>query len=110
MQRWGLLLAATAMGLAASAHAQEADVAPTSGSKPAAAIIPTPVANSDVAPYYASHPGLLLWLKDADSRAAAAKLAEVLEHAPIDGLAEGPALASSAADVRSRMGRRRTTR
>ncbi len=95
MQRWGLLLAATAMGLAASAHAQDADVAPTAGLKPAVAIIPTPVADSDVAPYYAAHPGLLLWLKDADSRAAAASLAEVLKRAPIDGLAEGPALASS---------------
>jgi murein L,D-transpeptidase YcbB/YkuD len=83
------------MGLAASAHAQDADVAPTSGVKPAVAIIPTPAADSDVAPYYASHPGFLLWLKDADSRAAAAKLAEVLKRAPIDGFAEGPALASS---------------
>ncbi|MFL6737153.1 MAG: L,D-transpeptidase family protein [Sphingomonas sp.] len=95
MQRWVLLVAATAMGLAARANAQEADVAPTAAVKPTVAISPTPVADSDVAPYYASHPGFLMWLKDADSRAAAAKLTQILKRAPIDGFAEGPALASS---------------
>ena len=49
---------------------------------------------SNVAPFYAAHPGLLLWLGGADGRAAAAKLAAILKRAPIDGLADGPALAA----------------
>jgi murein L,D-transpeptidase YcbB/YkuD len=83
------------MGAAAPALAQEADVAPAPASAPVVAATPAPVASSDVAPFYAAHPATLVWLKDADTRAAAAKLVEVLKRAPIDGLAEGPVLASS---------------
>ena len=90
--RWGVFLAAIA--LAAPVQAQDADVAPAAVAKPVAAA-PAPVADHDVAPFYAARPGTLVWLKDADSRAAAAKLVTILKRAPIDGLAEGPALASS---------------
>ena len=90
--RWGVFLAAIA--LAAPVQAQDADVAPAAVAKPVAAT-PAPVADHDVAPFYAARPGTLVWLKDADSRAAAAKLVTILKRAPIDGLAEGPALASS---------------
>ena len=83
------------IGVAAPAWAQE-DVAPA---KPPAVVpavaMPAAVADSNVAPFYAAHPGTLLWLKDADSRAAAAKLEQILKSAPIDGFAEGPALATS---------------
>lgn len=94
MQRWTYLLAAAAIGAATPALAQDADVAPVAAPKPP----PTPpivVADSDVSPFYAGHPGTLVWLRDADSRAAAAKLVDILKRAPIDGLSDGPVLASS---------------
>ncbi|HVU30813.1 MAG TPA: L,D-transpeptidase family protein [Sphingomicrobium sp.] len=94
MKRWRFMLAATAIGLAASAGAQEADVAPVPAVK-SVAVIPAPAADSNVAPFYASRPGLLLWLKDAESRAAAEKLENVLKRAPIDGFGQGPALAAT---------------
>jgi hypothetical protein len=91
--RWALLLAAVAF--AAPVHAQDADVAPAPVAKPAAETAPASIPDSDVAPFYAAHPGTLIWLRDADRRAAATKLIDVLKRAPIDGLADGPALASS---------------
>ncbi len=91
--RWGLLLASATL-LAAPAFAQEADVAPVAVAKPAA-LAPAPAPDSNVAPFYGAHPGTLVWLRDADSRAAAAKLAGILKRAPIDGLADGPVLAAS---------------
>lgn len=95
MRRWGYLLVATAIGVAAPAQAQDADVAPTAVAKPPAALPAAPVADSNVAPFYAAHPATLVWLRDGDSRAAAAKLVEILKRAPVDGLADGPAIASS---------------
>jgi L,D-transpeptidase YcbB len=96
MRAWALWVSAAAMGAAAPALAQDADVAPAAPvSTPAAAPAAAPAVSSDVAPFYAAHPATLVWLKDADTRAAAAKLVEVLKRAPIDGLADGPALASS---------------
>ena len=91
MRRWGLLLAAVA--LAAPARAQEADVAPTLVAKPAPAVPALPPPDSNVAPFYASHPGALVWLRDGDSRAGAARLVELLKHSAVDGFAAGPALA-----------------
>lgn len=91
--RWALLLAAVVF--AAPVHAQDSDVAPTPVAKPVIATAPAPAPDSDVAPFYAAHPGMLIWLRDADSRAAATKLVDVLKRAPIDGLADGPTLASS---------------
>lgn len=92
MRRWGMFLAAVA--IAAPVQAQD-DVAPAAVATPAIAAAPAVVADSNVAPFYAAHPGTLVWLRDSDSRAAAAKLVTILKRAPIDGLAEGPALASS---------------
>jgi lipoprotein-anchoring transpeptidase ErfK/SrfK len=45
--------------------------------------------------YFYDRSGAPIWLRDDGGRQAAAKLAEVLDRAPIDGLAEGPALAAS---------------
>src|ERR1043165_2662866 len=95
MSRWNLLLTAALLGLGTAGFAQDADVAPTTAVKPVVAVLPTPVADSDVAPFYAAPPGLLVWLRDETTRAGATKLVEVLKRAPIDGFAIGPALASS---------------
>ena len=73
-----------AAALAAPLHAQGAmteTVAPA-------------VAGSAVEAFYSSHPGTLLWFRDADSRAAAARLPALLRQAPLDGLADGPVLAA----------------
>lgn len=94
MQRLTFLLAAAAIGIAAPAFAQDADVAPVGAPKPPPTA-PVVIADSDVSPFYAAHPGTLVWLRDADSRAAATKLVSILKRAPIDGLADGPVLASS---------------
>ncbi|HEY4070220.1 MAG TPA: L,D-transpeptidase family protein [Sphingomicrobium sp.] len=94
MLRWSLGLAA-AIGAATPALAQDADVAPARPVVPAVAEVPAPVVDSSVAPFYAAHPGALVWFRDAGSRAAVTKLVDLLKHAPIDGLADGPNLASS---------------
>ena len=91
--RWGVLLAAAAF--AGPVQAQDADVAPAKIVAPVQTVAPLAPADSDVAPFYAALPGTLVWLRDASSRAAATKLAAHLKDAPIDGLAEGPALAAS---------------
>jgi murein L,D-transpeptidase YcbB/YkuD len=83
------------LGLAAPAAAQDTDVAPVGAAKLATAQAPAPVADSNVAPFYAAHPATLIWLRDADTKAAATKLVDILKRAPIDGLADGPALASA---------------
>jgi L,D-transpeptidase YcbB len=95
MRAWVLWLAATAIGAAAPGQAQDADVAPTPIGKPVVAEAPAPPPDSNVAPFYAAHPGTLVWLRDGNTRAAAAKLVEILKRAPIDGLADGPQLAAT---------------
>ena len=88
-------VAMTASLLAASA-AYGQDVAPAKISTVAqAAIVPAPVADTNVDPFYASRPGQLIWLKSADSRAAAVKLPDILRRATVDGLTDGPALAAT---------------
>jgi murein L,D-transpeptidase YcbB/YkuD len=94
MKRSTLLLAA-AIGWCAPLYAQDVDVAPALPATSLTHEAPAPAADSSVAPFYAGHPGTLLWLRDADSKAAAAKLVDILKRAPIDGLADGPVLASS---------------
>ncbi|HEY8592955.1 MAG TPA: L,D-transpeptidase family protein [Sphingomicrobium sp.] len=90
MLRWSLVVAAA---LSASAHAQ--DVAPLAvPAQPAARIVATPP-DSNVARFYAARPATLIWLRDATSRAAASRLAEILKRAPADGVADGPMLAAS---------------
>lgn len=83
------------IGVSAPVDAQDADIAPVAVAKPLSLPAAVPVASSDVAPFYAARPGTLLWLRDAAGRAAASKLVDVLKRASIDGLAEGPQLASS---------------
>jgi murein L,D-transpeptidase YcbB/YkuD len=83
------------LALAGPLQAQDADVAPAAVAAPVAAPAPAPVATSDVQPFYAAHPGTLVWLRDLDTRAAATRLVDILKRAPIDGLVQGPALASS---------------
>lgn len=95
--RWGLVLA-SAVVFAAPLKAQEADIAPAPAppvSAPMPILAPSVPAGSDVAPFYAARPGNLVWLRSPESRAAVAKLAEILKRAPIDGFADGPALAAS---------------
>ncbi len=94
MVRWTLLLAAS-LGAAAPAIAQDADVAPSTAPKPVITLVPTPAADSNVAPFYATRAGALIWFRDPGSRAAVTKLVDVLKNSAIDGFAEGPALASS---------------
>ena len=94
MLRWTILVAAS-VGAAAPALAQDADVAPTTPAQPVIAAVPAPVADSNVAPFYAARAGAPIWFRDADSRAAATKLVDILKRSDIDGFAAGPALASS---------------
>ena len=86
-----------AVALAGPLQAQDADVAPVAPVAPITApAVPTaPVSACDVQPFYAARPATLVWLRDADTRAAASRLVEILKRAPADGLAEGPILASS---------------
>lgn len=70
-------------------------MAPVSTQKPASPLPVQPTVDSDVAPFYAAHPGALLWLRDPESRAATSRLIDILKRAPIDGLANGPSLAAS---------------
>ena len=93
--RWAFLGTAVAIGVSAPVQAQDSDVAPTVAVKPAVAVAPMPAADSNVAPFYSAHPGTLVWLRDEGTRAAAAKLVPILKRAPIDGLGDGPKLASS---------------
>ncbi|MEO7277425.1 MAG: L,D-transpeptidase family protein [Sphingomicrobium sp.] len=85
-----------ASAIAASAPAAAQDAAPA---RPVVAVASpvaaAPVADFNVEPYYAARPGALVWLGTAEGRAAAAKLPQILRRAPIDGLADGPALAAS---------------
>jgi L,D-transpeptidase YcbB len=90
--RWAMLLAAGVF--AAPLQAQDADVAPASVAAPAIAPQPA-VADSNVAPFYAAHPATLIWLRDADSRAAGSRLVEILKCSTIDGFADGPTLAGT---------------
>ena len=81
----GMLWLAGALTMAMPAHAQA----------PAQDATPAIVADLAIDSFYASRPGALVWFRDADSRAAAAKLPALLRNAPVDGLAEGPVLAAS---------------
>lgn len=44
--------------------------------------------------YFYERSGTPIWLRDDAGRQAAAKVAEILDRAPIDGLAEGPVMAA----------------
>lgn len=83
-----------ALAFAAPALARKKPAPPT---PPAAPIIPQ-VHSGDAgvdAFYYYQRKGAPLWLASEDGRLAAQRIAVILRRAPIDGLAEGPVLASS---------------
>jgi murein L,D-transpeptidase YcbB/YkuD len=92
VRRWAYAIAAVGLA-AAPVHAQ--DVAPEPMKTPALAIAPEAAPDSGVEPFYAAHPDTLVWLRDVETRAGAAKLAELLKNSAIDGFAEGSALAAS---------------
>ncbi len=56
---------------------------------------PVTLADSAVDAFYAARGGAALWLRDADSRAAAERIVSRLRHADLDGFAEGPQTASA---------------
>ncbi len=85
-------LAGVAMAASASADARKKPPPPP----PPAPVIPQ-VRTGDAAVdayYFYDRAGAPIWTRDAASRQAAARVAEILRRAPIDGLAEGPALAA----------------
>lgn len=94
----GRFLAIAAAGLALCvAGPAEARKKPPPVPVPAAPVIPQ-VKTGDSAVdafYYYDRAGAPVWLASEAGRQAATKIAEILKRAPIDGLAEGPALAAT---------------
>jgi murein L,D-transpeptidase YcbB/YkuD len=90
MRKWDWLVAA-AVALPSGAAAQDVAPAPVIAPQPLSA---PAIVDSSVEPFYATRPGLLVWLRDADSRAAAARLVEILKRASVDGFADGPSQAA----------------
>ena len=90
---WLVAASGLALGLAAPAEARKKPPPPP----PPAPVIPQ-VKSGDAgvdAFYFYDRAGAPLWLAGDTGRQAAAKVAEILDRAPIDGLAEGPALAAA---------------
>ena len=69
---------------------------------PGAAIQLSPSAAQAVDSFYASRGGSPLWLRSGAESAAARELIGILDRAPVDGLASGPALAAQAQALISR--------
>jgi len=69
---------------------------------PGAAIQLSPSAAQAVDSFYASRGGAPLWLRSGADSTAARELIGILDRAPIDGLASGPALAAQAQALISR--------
>lgn len=95
MVRLSILGVVGAIGMAAPVGAQSLDLAPVPAPTTSSATPPAPAPDSSVDAFYASHPGTLLWLRDADSRAAATRLAALLKDAALDGVDNGAELASA---------------
>ena len=95
MRRCISLLTAFLVTAALPAYAQEADIAPARPAARPLVVAATTPADSNVAPFYATHPGSLVWLRDGSTRAATAKLVEILRRASVDGFSAGPNLATS---------------
>lgn len=92
MSRYSILLLAVAAST--PVQAQETDVGP-----PRAIVSPAPppattAIDDNVAPFYAAHPGTLIWLRSTDTRSAASRLIDILQRSPVDGLSDGPVLAA----------------
>src|SRR5690348_4083761 len=69
---------------------------------PGAAIQVSPSAAQAVDAFYASRGGAPLWLRGGAESSAARELIGILDRAPIDGLASGPALAVQAQELITR--------
>lgn len=96
MAKFRFALAFSTVAAFAVAPAAGQDVAPTAIRVAAPTVAaPLPPADFNVDPFYASRPGTLIWLRNEDSRAVAAKLPDILRRAAVDGLADGPALAAA---------------
>ena len=104
--RLSAVTAWAALALAAPAYAQEQGVAPATDVAPtkAAPSAPAPLMpaaeplvliDSSVDAFYAVRGGAPVWLRDADARLAAGKLATLLRNAELDGLTSGPELAAA---------------
>ena len=87
---------AALLGLAAPVSAA------TSPELPGAAVQVSPSAAQAVNSFYASRHGAPLWLRGGADNSAAQTLIGLLERAPLDGLASGPALAAQARTLLSR--------
>jgi murein L,D-transpeptidase YcbB/YkuD len=75
--------------------------AATSPELPGAALV-SPSATQAVNAFYASRGGAPLWLRSGADSGAARSLIAILQRAPIDGLAAGPALAAQAQSLMAR--------
>lgn len=108
MKQGRFLALATGVAIlsAVPATAQD-DVAPAPPA-PAQSLAPAPVSVPSLGPsaaalaarisvdaYYSAHANQLIWLRDATTRSAAVKLPAILRRAPLDGLTDGPSLATS---------------
>ena len=87
--RQGLFRMAGVLGAASLAlplHAQGVSPQPALAPAPApAAAAPALPAASPIDAFYSSRPGVLVWFRDADTRAAAAKLPQLLRRSPVPG-------------------------
>ena len=73
-----------------------------SPSLPTQSSISNPSANQAVSAFYASRSGAPLWLRSGADSSAARDFIGILERAPLDGLASGPALAAEAQALMAR--------
>ena len=90
---WAVAAAGLALCVAGPADARKKPPPPP----PPAPVIPQ-VQSGDAgvdAFYFYDRAGAPVWLRDEAGRQAAAKVAEILDRAPIDGLTEGPTLAAA---------------
>lgn len=87
-----LLLTSCALALlAVPGHAEaKKRKAPAPSPPPAVRVVPT----DPVELYYYQHGDAPIWFRNDATRAAAARLSAILRRAPIDGFAQGPALAA----------------
>jgi L,D-transpeptidase YcbB len=76
--------------------------AATTPELPGSAIQASPSAIQAVDAFYASRGGAPLWLRSGAESSAARELIGILDRAPVDGLASGPALAAQAQALISR--------
>lgn len=92
----GITLAVAAAFTLSLAGAADARKKPPPAPPPAPVIPQVTSGDAGVDAYYFyDRAGAPIWLRDDAGRQAAAKVVEILERAPIDGLAEGPALAAT---------------